>query len=84
MHLSNALVALLCAAMLSVGLAIGLGSGGEAAAAGNADSRALKDIKTELVKVNKALGTPTSLSGQDVTDLLYDICNNTKDSVVGC
>lgn len=92
MDLRTAIVAVICSAILSAGLAVGLGGGGSAKAApGSSD---LKQIRAELVKVNKAigasndqlalvnraLGEPTFLS-QNITDILREICDNTPNTI---
>ena len=95
MQTKNALVAVLCSAVLSAGLAIGLGAGGAAdAASSKPELKLLKAMKKELVDVNRKLdavngelrGIQNTLGAKtfdtyDITELLTAICDNTPGAI---
>lgn len=95
MQIKSGLVAVLCSAILSAGLAIGLGAGGAAdAASSNPELNQLKAMKSELVDVNRkleagngelrsihnTLGDATFMS-KDITALLTEICDKTPGTI---
>jgi hypothetical protein len=95
MQTKNALVAVLCSAVLSAGLAIGLGAGGAAdAASKNLELNQLKAIRGKLGDVNRKLDAANgelravnnTLGGKtfynyDILQLLTAICDHTPGAI---